>query len=265
MRRLLVLACLACCAMAAPAAAATAPARVAFAIAPPGYSSGFSDPATPSLALPNAGVLTFLPNSSGTTTRALALRRDGSPDPAFGRGGVAPLPSVGSGLQIGQAERLADGRLLLAGTTRDTGTFSPLRIVVLRLLPSGAPDTSFGAGGVVVVSSLSAQTGAAPIAVASDGSVVLTGSRLKPGEPNPLNPATTDWVVARLQPDGTADASFGVVTIPVGAGRRAEGTSVALAPDSAIVVVGHANETPGSFRQTFAIVGLTASGAADPA
>ncbi len=264
--RLLVLVCLALGAMAAPAAAATAPARVAFAIAPPGPSSGLGDPATPSLALPNAGVLTFLVNSSGTTTRALALRRDGSPDPAFGRGGVAVLPSVGIGLQIGQAERLADGRLLIAGSARDaTPPFSPLRLVLLRLLPGGTPDPSFGTNGVVVVSSLSPSEGAAPVAVASDGSIVITGSRLTPGETNPLNPATTDWVVARLNADGTADASFGVVTIPVGAGRRAEGTSVATAPDGSIVAVGRANAMPGSFRQTFAIVGLTASGAPDPA
>lgn len=265
-RRLLVLVCLALGAMPAPALAATAPARVAFAIGAPAYSSGLGDPATPSLALPNAGALTFLANSSGTTTRALALRRDGSPDPAFGRGGVAALPSVGIGLQIGQVERLADGRLLIAGSARDaTPPFSPLRLVLLRLLPSGAPDPTFGAGGVVVVTSVSPQEGAAPVAVASDGSIVITGSRLKPRETNPLNPATTDWVVARLNADGTADASFGVVTIPVGAGRRAEGTSVALAPDGSIVVAGHANAAPGSFRQTFAIVGLSASGAPDPA
>jgi uncharacterized delta-60 repeat protein len=265
MRRLAVLVCVALCAMAAPAAAATAPARVAYAISPPGYSAGFSDPATPNLALPDAGVLTLLADNSGATTRALALRRDGSLDPAFGRGGVVALPSVGIGLQIAQAERLADGRLLLAGAARDSGTFSPLRLVLLRLLPSGAPDPSFGTGGVVVITTISPQAGAAPVAVASDGSIVVTGSRLKPGEPNPLNPATTDWVVARLQPDGTPDASFGVITIPVGAGRRAEGTSAATAPDGSMVVVGHANAAPGSFRQTFAIIGLTASGAPDAA
>lgn len=83
-------------------------------------------------------------------------------------------------MRFGQAEALADGRVLLAGTMHDGGpTFSPLRLVVIRLLPGGAPDPGFGADGAVVMS-IGTQTGDAPMAVAPDGSIAVTGSMLRP-------------------------------------------------------------------------------------
>ncbi len=246
------------------APAATAPGRIAFALGGPAPTSGLDVTSpNPGAALPGGSVLTILHDEARGTAAAVKLRRDGSLDPTFGAGGIARIPAVGRVMRFGQAEPLDDGRLLLAGTMRDGGAaFSPTRLVVMRLLANGAPDASFGVDGAAVVSSISGQPGDAPMAVAPDGSILVTGSALVPGETNPLNPGTTDWVVARLTPAGALDAGFGVARIPVGAARRAEGTSVALRQDGSIVVLGRTDATPGGSGQ-LALAGLTALGAPD--
>lgn len=69
----------------------------------------------------------------------------------------------------------------------------------------------------------------------------------------------------KLGPDGVADASFGVATIPVGSGRRAAGTSIVVTPEGTIVVLGFTTQAPRSFMTSTLLAGLTAAGAPDPA
>ena len=271
MSRSLPLACLIVLAVCVPAAsAATAPARIAFSVSSqPAFSAYESEGASASTTLPGGAVLTFFFDVPTQTTRAIRLARDGSLDPSFGAGGVVSLSGPGRDLRVLQAVALADGRLVIAATSHDVGNYVAPRLVLLRRLATGAPDPSFGSNGVVATSIGATDVGtmhsAGAMAVAPDGAIVVTGSMLAPGETNPLNPATKDWVVARLTPDGTLDATFGVVKIPVGSNRRAEGTSIALTPSGSIVVLGHADATPGGFQQAFALAGLTALGAPDPA
>jgi uncharacterized delta-60 repeat protein len=271
MSRSLALVCLIVLAFVVPAAsAATAPARVAFSVSSqPAVSAYEAEGASASVALPGGGVLTFFFDVPTQTTRAIKLARDGALDPSFGTGGVVSLSGPGRDLRVLQAAALPDGRLLIAATSHDVGNFAGPRVVLLRRLATGAPDPSFGVDGIVATSVGASDVGMTPsagaMAVAPDGAILVTGSMLPPAETNPLNPSTKDWVVARITPAGTLDATFGVVKIPVGSGRRAEGTSVALTASGAIVVLGHADATPGGLRQTFALAGLTALGKPDPA
>ncbi len=75
--------------------------------------------------------------------------QDGGPDPAFGDNGLVLLELPFLPLT---AQALPNGRLLVGGETR-----SPLparRAAMVRLLPDGQPDPSFGDGGMTVLPDL---------------------------------------------------------------------------------------------------------------
>lgn len=83
-------------------------------------------------------------------TRAVVLKLDatGAPDPSFGQNGVLLLGGSGPvpALRGESVVLLADGRILLAGTGEGDGQPS----VLVRLLPDGSLDSSFGNGGAAV-------------------------------------------------------------------------------------------------------------------
>ena len=100
--------------------------------------------------------------------------------------------------------------------------------VVVRLLPDGTPDASFGTGGAVEV----ALTGIGGLALQADGRLVLSGY--------------TGWfgdrVIAaqRLHPDGTPDATFGDGGLAqADLDPYAYGAAVAVQPDGAVLLLAH--------------------------
>ncbi len=88
-------------------------------------------------------------------------------------------------------------RLLITGRTKGAGTG---QIFVLRLLPDGKPDTSFGTQGVVRVTAGTDDTGYRVLLDGQDRIVVL-------GEA--LTPKGVDLAVVRLLPGCQPDSSFG--------------------------------------------------------
>lgn len=103
------------------------------------------------------GRLLLAGRSEGATGDDIAVARllaDGTPDPDFGTGGraVIALDLTPNGGEIARAIALQDdGRIVLAGRAERNATGSDAAIV-LRLMPDGSLDPSFGTGGVVVVS-----------------------------------------------------------------------------------------------------------------
>ena len=135
----------------------------------------------------------------------------------------------------------SDGKILLVGSSSspvldfvraDYVRSTSSSVVVARLLPSGALDTSFGTGGIFS-STLGVAGGMAfGATLASDGRI-LVGGRLFDG-------TTERGFVVRLTSAGALDASFatqGVETLDVGAesGVRA----LAFQPDGKLVIAGH--------------------------
>jgi uncharacterized delta-60 repeat protein len=106
--------------------------------------------------------------------------------------------------------------------------------VVVRLNTNGSPDTSFGSNGAGYVSITALNNGTvAAVAIQSDDRVVVAG----------INPGTLstgqDIGLARFNPDGTPDATFGsggIVISPLPNNDKAR--SLALQPDGKIVVAG---------------------------
>ncbi len=107
-----------------------------------------------------------------------------------------------------------DGRVLVAGH-RGSNLFPPGDSAVARFNANGSPDTTFGAGGRVVVDVRSTYDGMEAMVLQSDGKIVLAGASARP---------TTlgDVSAIRLGADGSLDPSFGVA----GKAVHAIGTAV---------------------------------------
>ena len=104
------------------------------------------------------------------------------------------------------------------------------------LFAAGAPDPSFGVGGIAFIDPAVFTGRIAAIAAQADGRVIAVGS-YNPGYPVPITAA-----VARFQPDGTLDATFGgdgIVTLD-GLGNAPRLSDVKILSDGDIMAAGKA-------------------------
>lgn len=175
----------------------------------------------------------------------------GALDGTFG-GGIVELPE---GTQLNGAAAQRDGSVVVTGLTN--GISDP-RLLVARFTPAGGLDPSFGSGGVVTGPLPVNATGAIgqAVQIQDDGRIVVAGEvRGASGADGML--------VARLNPDGGFDPSFGgggVVAALRGAGDQAVANAVAVRDDGEVVVGGSAAAS-GEGAPTAAILRLNAAGA----
>jgi uncharacterized delta-60 repeat protein len=179
--------------------------------------------------------------TAGHRDFALArYRADGSLDAGFGAGGrVRADPGGARGGAALAAARQRDGRILLAGYSGDGAARRP---TLIRYLPDGALDPSFGDGGVLIAGSCCE----ADSVVAEPDGRILAGAQSRGG-----------YVVARYYRDGTPDRSFGVRGKVKLSGSRlgSAGGALVLEPGGKIVVAGG--------RGGFTLVRLRSDGAVD--
>ena len=159
----------------------------------------------------------------------IRLRRNGVLEPGFGSQGKVTT-TLGDLSAATSVALQPDGKILAAGTsTSRTGGSTP---VLVRYLPDGSLDQSFGSGGIV--------TGAgAVVALQPDGRIVTAHSS----------------EIVRLEPNGSPDATFGAAPVPVGSVSK-----LVLLPDGKIVAAG---AECADFCQ-FQLVRFTPNGAVDP-
>jgi uncharacterized delta-60 repeat protein len=173
-------------------------------------------------------------SGAGFDFLAARYNPDGTLDATFGTGGVATVPAgTGSDFANGMAVQ-PDGKIVLVGVANGWGTASSW--AVARLLPNGSLDTGFGTNGVVLTNIPGNYDEAWDVAVQPDGKLVVTAA-VNQGEYLPLTEA--QLVLARYNPDGTPDATFGAggVAIPgVVSSNRYSPLPVGLQPDGRIVV-----------------------------
>ncbi len=215
-------------------------------------SLGNGDDVANDLAVGADGSVLVLGNRTADTGNDIVLVRytaDGSFDASFGVGkddgtpdGVVDI-SLGAGDDFGTATAVqADGKVLVAGYHVD-GTST--NIFVLRVNADGTLDQSFGAAddgtpnGIVNLSFGDGNDVARDIAVQADGKIVVVGDSV-------VADGSTNIIVARLNADGTPDASFGKAEdgTPDGSVETSLGkgddkaSAVALQADGKIVVAG---------------------------
>jgi uncharacterized delta-60 repeat protein len=149
------------------------------------------------------------------------LRATGTLDPDFDGDGRVTLPGGGSASAVLVQP---DRNIVVAGNAMGSGVMT-----VTRLTPTGALDPTFGAGGTATIDFGSLADLAAGAALQPNGKIVVAG----------YTQASEDVAVARLNANGSPDATFGVAgKATVDFGVATFGQAVALQSNGRIVVAG---------------------------
>lgn len=253
---------LACAALTVPSAAAPGD---------PDFRFGFDDQAS----APGT-VVTPIFNNTNTSVSALAVQNDGKilvagsvgsflcfvryledgrMDPAFGAGAEPLTLQMGFTVIVTGMALQADGKILLTGRINQSPSGNVA--FVMRFLPNGLPDNSFGttSTGWITFGEAGWSTTAAAAAVLADGKILIAGSESQewPG-------TGSGTVIYRYQPNGTPDPSFGVQGRAAVAGAQA--TSMSVQADGKILV--GATRITGSGVSSFWLARCNANGTLDP-
>jgi uncharacterized delta-60 repeat protein len=169
---------------------------------------------------------------------------NGPLDAGFGDGGVVKVPKARETMGLAL---LGDGRILV-GVVYEGDPCG--RSTIRRLLPTGAPDRSFGSDGV----SATVPFAVSHLTVDATGRILVAG-QFRDGpcgkSPPPAHPA-----VVRLGADGGLDRGFGAEGVAHFDAEGEEGSSatgLAVREDGTILVMGHRR-----------LLALSADGALDP-
>jgi uncharacterized delta-60 repeat protein len=249
-------------------AVSVAPGRVVFAV-DAGKVKPNVDAVGASLAtgLPDGGTLMFgFGDASRDVLHIAKLGAGGALDRSFGTGGVASLATPPAGRSLFSPSRIlrqSDGKLLMV-STKDASAdpFAAFQLQVTRLNADATIDRSYGVNGTAATAINETCGGScSPVALAPDGSLVLTGATGDGVKP----PAEVhnQWALTRLTPAGAVDHGFGTDGIAtIGTAGSTRGFNVAVRADGTIVT--GAWSQVGTTARTL-LTRLTAAGAPDPA
>src|SRR6266705_975468 len=184
---------------------------------------------------------------------------DGTLDTTFGSGGRVRTDFPGLAAVPSSVVIQPDGKIVVAGGAFPLFTFLG-NFELVRYNPNGSLDRSFGNGGIVTTT-FPEGSYAFDVALQPDGKIIAAGTVFVdfiPGESS-----DTDFALARYNPDGTPDATFGnggqVSTDFVG--MEDDAFSVLIQPDGKIVAVGSA-DSPATYYD-FAAVRYLSDGTID--
>jgi uncharacterized delta-60 repeat protein len=176
-----------------------------------------------------AGTAAFAFDANIVVVRYLA---DGTLDAGFGTGGIVTT-ELGNQEFPSDLVIQPDGKIVVVGG--DAGE----RMVVLRYLADGTPDSSFGGDGNVTLAIATAAV-ALGAALQPDGRIVVVGWQREPFIGYRV-------AVLRLLPDGSLDPAFGVGGVVPTDDTPSLATAVALLPDGRIYVGGVTGSAPSSW------------------
>jgi uncharacterized delta-60 repeat protein len=183
-----------------------------------------------SLALQTDGrIVTGVGVSGGRNGDFGVMRRlsDGTPDPTFGTAGVATLDSSGHDGTIG-AGIDADGRIVSVGQVRLMSQYEPHGIALMRHLPDGTLDTTYGTGGLTI-QALADDESVRDMVLQPDGKVVVLSAIDPEVHSEPV-------AVTRFSAEGKLDTTFGDGGTSVFSQTDVRGEALVRAPDGDLVV-----------------------------
>jgi len=178
------------------------------------------------------GKIVAVGNTAGAGHVAVArYNTDGSLDSSFGAGGTVTT-TVGVHNDALAMAIQPDDKIIAAGVVVGGGDPGPERFLLIRYDADGSLDPSFGTGGEVTTqvgtSDISTAVG---VAIQHDGKIIAVGQAVGATEP------FLGTGLARYNPDGSLDASFGTggtVTATLGE----EPAAMAVQTDGKIVTAG---------------------------
>jgi len=193
------------------------------------------------------------------TVKEFYLKRydfNGNLDDGFGENGKLIIDD-----NISSVEIQSDNKILLLGTANEN---SESGYLITRYFDDGSVDTTFGNDGNVIISFGANQYRPAQIKSLPNEKIIILGSILKT--------AKNDFALARLNNDGTIDASFGIdgkITTEfsnyssVALQANDIANAMGVQQDGKIVVVGGTSPFTGEINQNQAIVRYDENGALD--
>jgi uncharacterized delta-60 repeat protein len=180
------------------------------------------------------------PASTQSAFVALRLKPNGTPDPSFGTAGLVFLPFTASSSATAVALE-SNGSIVIAGST-NPGT---RLFAIARLLPSGAPDPTFGLGGSMASGVDGGDVSLGGV-VSFDGGVVATGAATF---------ADGDYVAFVRMP---SDGGVVVDVVPRGSTKPERGNAIVLTRDGKLVTAATRNTSGGLFSSSVGLVMRTA-------
>jgi len=184
---------------------------------------------------------------------------DGTLDRTFGSRGRVKTDFPGLAAVPSSIVIQPDGKIVVAGGAFPLFTFAG-DFKIVRYNRNGSLDTSFGDGGIVTTI-FPAGSYAFDVVLQADGKIIAAGTYFV--DFNPGDMSDTDFALARYNPDGTPDATFGAggqVTTDF-LGKEDDAFTVLIQPDGKIIAVGSAND-PVNFYD-FAAVRYLSNGTID--
>jgi uncharacterized delta-60 repeat protein len=188
---------------------------------------------------------------------------NGSLDKRFGKNGKITTDFFRNVDSISAIAIQPDGRIIVAGFAQLAGSGGNPRVFALaRYRSDGSPDTSFGNGGALTTSFGGNFAAASAVMLQPDGKIIVAGTV----DFNPDVPGSgLDFALARYNPSGTLDGSFGkggkVVFDFFGSFDQANGA--VLQPDGKIIVVGSASYDSFNRDIGFALARFNTDGSTD--
>lgn len=153
---------------------------------------------------------------------------DGSLDTSFGTNGKVITDLSSSTDYAFDGIQLPDNKILVGGYTTLKGQDN----LILKYLPNGALDTSFGTNGYSIVEFGNDLSLVRKIGIQNDGKIILAGRS---------GASLAHATISRLNTDGTLDTTFGtngITTKVIGSESDIQGLHIL--PDNKIIVVGYA-------------------------
>jgi uncharacterized delta-60 repeat protein len=179
---------------------------------------------------PDGKIIVGRSNTANTDDfSVLRFNPDGSPDTSFDTDGRSSLdiPGIKGTTQV--LLRQLDGKIVAAGETLASVTQATPRLGLVRYLENGSPDPTFGNGGVAIQSDDVRYEWLTSIALQPDGRLLVAG--------NLRRTARREIAVARFEPDGSLDRSFGEDGYAFGNGNTWEyGGQLSLQSDGTFLV-----------------------------
>ena len=208
-----------------------------------------------------------LGNTTDTAFVVIRLNPNGTFDQTFGSNGVVTTNFFSSLDQATEVAIQPDGRIIASGWVTQGGVNNGLTydFAVVRYMPNGSLDPSYGNGGIVFTDFLGRGDLAQASVLQPDGKLVVTGFVTAQA-----TPAHYDFGVARYNTDGSLDATFGAggkVVTPIRNDLDELARGIALAPDGKIVVAGELyNPSDGTNQghRDVVVVRYDANGNLDP-
>ncbi len=211
-------------------------------------------------------VVGFAQSLNGADLAVWRFNPDGSADRTFAGSGTLVLDSVAGGFKADSAYAVvadAEGRLYVGGSSY-AGTTNNGDAVVLRLLPSGLLDSTWGNAGLVLlrdVTTTGAEDGVSGLVLDASGRLLVAGNS------GNISSGPASLYVARLTPVGALDATFNgtgyrtIASLPSATSPYLLASGIALDATGRIVAAGTGYGPAASFD--VGVFRLTNTGAFD--